>query len=429
MKKSIIITVFVSLIALCGFSQSVSVNIAQNVAKNFYFEHGIGHDSTLKYSTLQLSYIKTEKVGNDSIYYVFNVNGNKGWIIVSAQQNVVPVLAYSLGGIFDTVKANQPPAFKYWLNNYTAQIRYAINQNLNADASINTMWSYYNSNNVSKNNPKPLSIGPLLQTTWAQCGYYNDLCPVDASSVCGDNRVPVGCVATAMAQVMKYWNYPASGTGSHSTSTNYGTLAAFFSSTTYNYANMPNNVTSSNSDVATLMYHCGISVDMDYGPDGSGAYTEDAKNAFLWYFKYDLSAYYRNKDDDGYSDAAWSSLITTNLNNGFPVIMGGQDNSSGEGHEWVCDGYSTANYFHMNWGWGWSGGGNYCYINAIIPNSTPPQPNYTSGQDAIFSLAPPCGTTLDAANTTGTYEDRCTIYLAPGFSTQSGGTFHARIVP
>jgi hypothetical protein len=432
MKKQLILIVSSLIIMVNGaFSQTVPINKAQKVAKNFYYERAYNHDNNVKYNNVQIDAIKTEIAGNDSVYYIFKVNANKGWIIVSAQQNVIPVLAYSLEGEFDTVKANQPPAFKYWLNNYKSQIQYAISHNITADTFATAKWTYYNSYNATKGSPKQInSISPLLQTTWKQCGYYNDLCPIDANSVCGDspNRVPVGCVATAMAQVMKYWNYPESGSGSHINAyRNYGTLAGLFSATTYNFANMPNNVTSSNSDVATLMYHCGIAVDMNYGPTGSGAYTRDAKNALLWYFRYDLTAYYRNKDDDGYTDAAWNNLIINDLNNNFPVIMGGQDASLEEGHEYVCDGYDSPNYFHFNWGWGWPSGGNYCYVSAIIPTGS--GYNFSSGQDAIFNLAPPCGQTLNSPDVTGSFEDRCTIYLESGFNTSAGGTFHAKIVP
>jgi len=437
MKKKLIL-LFVSLIMVNGtFCQNVPIITAQNVAKNFYYERAYNHDNNAKYSDIHLSFIQAETASNDSIYYVFNNNANKGWIIVSAQQNAIPVLAYSFEGAFDTIKANQPPAFKYWLNIYKTQIQYAISHNLIADTAIASKWTYYNSN-AAKSSPKQIqSVGPLLSTEWAQDCNYNAMCPQDNTTSCPGNppptaspcgRVWAGCVALAMAQVMKYWNYPESGNGSHIDHTNYGSLAAFFSATTYNWANMPNNITSSNSDVATLIYHCGIACNMDYGPCGSGSTTSDAINALTSYFKYDPSAYYKNKDDNGYSDATWSNMITADLNNNFPVIMGGCDPSS-DCHEWVCDGYDSPNHFHMNWGWGWTGGGNYCYVSAIIPNSIPPQPNYTSSQDAIFNLAPPCGTTLSGPDVTGSFEDRCTIYLEPGFNSTAGGTFHAKIVP
>ena len=140
--------------------------------------------------------------------------------------------------------------------------------------AIKAKWEF-----LSKtNNPKPFfrgpqGVSPLIQTTWNQSPYYNDLCPYDNNY---NEYTVTGCVATAMAQVLKFWNYPATGSGFHSyNDPNYGTQSADFGSTTYDWTNMPMELTSSNTAVATLMYHCGVSVDMTYGvaeTGGSSAY-------------------------------------------------------------------------------------------------------------------------------------------------------------
>ena len=259
MKIKFSLTLSAFMILINGaFSQNVPIITAQNVAKNFYFERAVNHNPTLRYANINLTNILTKTRGSNNIYYVFNVDSGRGWIVTAAQQNVVPILAFSTEGNFDTVKANQPPAFKYWMKNYESQINYAIDNNIQADSAISNKWTYLNSNSAI-NTPKQIqSVGPLLQTTWAQNCYYNAMCPVDNTTSCTGGGIPspcghvwVGCVAEAMGQVMKYWSYPETGTGSHIDATSYGNLYANFGTTIYAWPNMPNNVTSANTDAPT----------------------------------------------------------------------------------------------------------------------------------------------------------------------------------
>ena len=129
---------------------------------------------------------------------------------------------------------------------------------------------------------------PLCSTTWNQDCYYNQLCPTATGGPC--NKVYAGCVATAMAQIMKFWNWPAQGTSSHSyTHPTYGAQTANFDSTTYDWTHMPIYLTSGSTNtqktaVATLIYHCAVSVDMDFDPNGSGAYSQNIPAALINYF-------------------------------------------------------------------------------------------------------------------------------------------------
>jgi hypothetical protein len=164
------------------------------------------------------------------------------------------------------------------------------------------------------------AVKPLLKTTWDQGAFYNDSCPYDNTA---KKRVPVGCVATAMAQTMKYWGYPSKGVSSTSyTHATYGLLKANFGNTTYNWLAMPNKVTAPNSEVARLMYHCGVALNMNYGPDGSGAWatydTRYAKTAnmhlsLIDYFQYDnisISSIFKRN----FTDQAWQDKLKTELN-------------------------------------------------------------------------------------------------------------------
>src|SRR5665213_3647716 len=163
-----------------------------------------------------------------------------------------------------------------------------------------------------------------------------------------------------MAQIMRFWKYPTTGTGSSSYcdcgspnfTSNYGTLNANYGATTYNWNNMPLNVTSANTDVATFNYQCGVSVEMDYSPSGSGAQVIDygggypcAQISYVNYFGYDPSTI-QGHDKSSYSDTQWIALLKGDLDIGRPIQYVGADPSAG-GHTWVCDGYDANDNFHM----------------------------------------------------------------------------------
>jgi hypothetical protein len=225
------------------------------------------------------------------------------------------------------------------------------------------------------------SAGPLLSTEWGQSTYYNDYCPVDYDGP--DDHALVGCVAVAMAQVMKYYNFPETGSGSHSYShPSYGTLSADFGSTTYDWDSMPDSLSDYDSDVAELLYHAGVSVDMDYGPSGSGASTGATATALKTYFSYDNTASYVRKSD--YSGDDWAALLREEIDNNRPVIYRGYDVDAGSGHAFVCDGYSGSDYFHFNWGWYGSYQDEYFYLNDLTPGSH----DYSDSQAAVVGIAP-----------------------------------------
>jgi len=202
-------------------------------------------------------------------FYIFSTENN-GYVIVAGDDRVIPILGYSEDGTFDP--NNIPPNMQKWLEGYKSEIRYVVENNIAATAEIQSEWQMLQSGGGIKAPSLADAVAPLLTTKWDQSPYYNDLCPGT-----GSNKAVTGCVATAMAQVMKFHNYPTTGTGFHSyNSANYGTLSANFGGTTYNWTNMPNQLTSSSSStqktaVATLMYHCGVSVDMMYSAQSSGA--------------------------------------------------------------------------------------------------------------------------------------------------------------
>ena len=265
MKKIYIFTPFLALIvSSVSFAGEVKSDMAALVAKNFYWDKAVSL-SGLSYDEISPTLIHTELFGNEKIYYVFNINMSDGFVIVSADDIALPVLGYSDAGCYNLT--DHPPALDYLLDLYIDQISFAKTRGITASPETLEMWR-----TLEKKNPNPVltrGVSPLLTTTWNQDCYYNGQCPVDAAGPCG--RVYAGCGASAMAQHMKYYSHPSIGTGSHSyTHATYGLQSANFGATTYDYSQMPNSITASNTHIAQLMYHCGVAVDMDYGSSGSG---------------------------------------------------------------------------------------------------------------------------------------------------------------
>ena len=329
-----------------------------------------------------------KKSGQTTYFYVFNA-GNEGFVIVAGDDNVSPILGYSYEGAFDP--NNIPPNAQKWLEGYKNEIRYVIEQEISATEQIQREWTdYYN--NTPRQVRKSGSVAPLVSTKWNQGTYYNAMCPGS-----GNNKAVTGCVATAMAMIMKYWNYPVMGSGFRSyNSQNYGTLSANFGITTYDWNNMPNQLTASSTQtqkdaVATLMYHCGVSVNMNYSPSGSGAYTvgpaPSSEHALKTYFGYKNTLSGKNKSS--YTDANWKNLLKTELNNGRPILYSGH--GSGGGHAFVCDGYDDNDFFHFNWGWGGTGPDGYYAINALNPPALGTgggSGGFNTSQQAIIGIEP-----------------------------------------
>ncbi len=196
------------------------------------------------------------------------------------------------------------------------------------------------------------SVSPLLTTGWAQACYYNDSCPDDVNGSCG--HALTGCGATAMAQILKYHNYPVNGIGVHSyIDPDYGTITANFENSYYDWPNMPDILNSSSSPeviaaVAQLMFHCGVSVEMDYAAGSSYSGTTSLRNAFYDYFRYSSKAQLIKKSH--FSDSTWKNMLRKELDEERPVFY--CISSGTGGHFIVLDGYSDNDYFHFNWGYG-----------------------------------------------------------------------------
>lgn len=385
MNKKILLTIVLSICILVAMGQSTGIQKSQTVAKNFY-QSAIAHTT----STPQLVYTGTNGTRGADCFYVYNI-GN-GFVIVSADERVQPILGYSTEGAFNP--ADLPLGLQDLLQSYTDEISAIMANVTEADAQLQNSW-----NSLADGSWTPTrggrSVDALLDNetginNWQQNNGYNYYCPADAAGPAG--KCYVGCCALSMGQVIHYWQHPTQGTGSHSYECNhssyldglygdYGTQSANFGATTYNYSLMPNNLNSSTPSnqilaIAKLLYHCGVSIEMWYGNQGSMGFHADIAEALQTYFKYDecLTVW-----KDSYS-GNWEDLLKSDLDLGRPIIYCAY--ASVGGHEFVCDGYNASNYFHFNMGWGGTYNGFYAIDNLNA------QYNFNSSHGAIAHIRP-----------------------------------------
>ena len=356
-------------------SQLVASPIDVEQARHLGMKYVQNHASR-QVSELSLAYTEMTESGTNALY-VFNFDG--GYIIVAADDVALPILAYGEEGNFDATQISEGLA--YYLRHYARQIGYAVENNLQPEAEVMAQWeSIARTGSEGSNTRGTRDVSPLISTNWNQDNPYNLYCPTGHGGPGG--HAYAGCVATAMSMVMKRWNWPDHGESSYSyTPDGYPTQTVNFENTYYEWNNMPNSCNTSNYQaVATLMYHCGVAVDMQYGSQGSGAYSQDVPEAIAKYFRYTNHA--TRLERDLYTKYDWEEMLIANLEEGFPLYYSGSDTDGG--HAFVCCGYRESDRkFYFNWGW--SGfNNNYFAIDALNTYSG----YFNSNQAAIFDFIP-----------------------------------------
>ena len=376
--KKFLFTCVMAAIASCCLAARVDRVTAMRVANSFRDNHADYQASILRGMPKTPLTDITDRLDFANLYVFAD---DHSFVIVAADDCVQPILAYSMDNTFGTEP--MPDNVGFWLRGYDEQIALAIAQNAVPTRQAAQDWEMLKScKNVQLR--ATAAVAALLKTTWNQSSPYNNLCP---------SGCPTGCVATAMAQVMNYWKYPTKGIGSHSyeyTHTTYGIQEADFGATTYDWSNMRdsysyNATNAQRTAVATLMRHCGVSIDMNYGPNGSSAQTAKVALALKDYFNYDDDLYYAMRDD--YTDSEWIALLKAELDASTPrpVQYQGFDTGAASGHSFVLDGYDNNNRFHVNWGWGGSSDGWF-----TVDNLRPGSYNFSAAmQAAIFGVRPP----------------------------------------
>lgn len=359
MKKTIILFLLITL-TVKGFSQ-VNETRAHQVAQAFA-------EANLNAKGEMLTLVKADNI------YVYNV-GDHGFVMVSGNTVLPPVLGYSKNENFPDL-SDAPDHYVAWIEHYGEMIDYAIAEGLTPEPSVMEQWDEALEGRFAARGTT--TVNPLVTTHWNQDCYYNEYCPATSGGWWGGGpcgHVYAGCVACAMAQVMKYWNHPQVGFGSHSyVHSTYGEQSANFAATTYQWDDMPEQIYSHNDAVATLMYHCGVSVDMNYSASGSGAQSKDVETALRSYFGY-CGAKYREKSK--YENDVWISMLKSELDLSHPVYYSGSNGDSG--HAFVCDGYDANDFFHFNFGWSGSSDEYYSIYDVN---------GWSNGQAAVMNIVP-----------------------------------------
>ncbi len=331
-----------------------------NQNENFYSKHRIGG---AKLSPV-LSY-------RGHGFYAFDL-GN-GFVLASRTKSLPPILGYSDSGSFSS--ASSSACFRSFIKQYEQEYR--------PDFRI------YKPSNVSE------EVLPLLSDRWHQYEPYNILCPYSAE---GESRCVAGCVAISMAELMNYYKYPSQGTGylEYNDSTGSGMiLHTDLSDHKYSWSEILNDYTeayseSSAQSVAQLIYDCGVSVNMRYGQESSGASIIRQPIALVNNFGYDegMQLYYRNFFDQ----VSWDSIMFNELNEGRPILVGGW--TGGGGHSYVCDGYDKNGLFHLRMGYPDNAATGYYYFTWSTPDLLPwrdinsPEAGFNVLQSILVGIKP-----------------------------------------
>ena len=364
MRKIILFLVLFTLTNLLLWSKQIDQKEAKKIAENFisnyvfYQQRNAGFDLDLVYTGFNQD-VKNKKGQVEKYYYVYNIGNKQGFIIISADDVNYPIIGYSKTGSYDV--NHLPENFKSWMKSVEMGMQHAFDNSINPTQEIKSEWEAYR--NSAKNiRTKLTEVQPLIKTKWAQGAPYNSQIPY---------RVRTGCVATVLAQIMKFHQYPISGIGkipfykTQDPSNNQIYILPEIDLTqyTYQWSDMLNDYSIGYTPeqakaVGLLMYHIGTSVKMQYGIYGSGAFSKDAVKSLYTYFNYDQGIdyvvrgkYYSNVSEIIINDDEWNSLIVNELNNGRPIFYSGSTDTN-EGHAFVCDGYDSNGLFHFNFGWG-----------------------------------------------------------------------------
>ena len=416
MKKLFNLLVLALLAVVSLQAAPVDVNHAKALGVKF-----MKTNTTIKSAQADLVYTAYTDKGQ-ACFYVFAVQP-KGFVIVAADDRARPILGYSTESNFTP---QLPDGLMTFFDNYKAGFTqmYANNDERTEQAVAD--WTSLEKTGKLGNKRESV-VGPLLSSIWNQTDLYNNMAPYDPSSVYSQH-CKSGCVANTMSQLMRYWEWPRSGTGSYGYNAysyygNYGWQQANFEEATYRFELMPDflDFASPQAEVdatALLEYHAGVSVNMGYGPNASGAYSQDVPGALIDHFRYSPNLILR--DMDYYSFDEWENMIYDNLDEGMPLYY----SSSGPdgGHAYVLDGYDDFYMFHLNWGWAGFDNGYYPIDGFYLTYYSFPWNHF-----AIFNMHPnpeyydaPKAVNGDFITPSGEVRQYVDLWIAPVYQTRNG---------
>ena len=392
-----------SMVVMTISAGNIDASAARNAASAFIRQQAApGMFRATSPADLTLTHAEpSSAVAGANDYYAFNVKGG-GFIIISGDDRATQVLGYSDKGYIDF--NNLPAPLQDLLSGYKEEIEFL--QTFEGNDLVPAHATFQDNG----------TVGPLIQTTWGQEMPYYLQCPIDNGEYC-----VVGCVATAMAQVMYYWRYPTSCSSISAYSLGGwwggGTTIPGLPATTFDYSLMllsychwdwdnselvQDTYTDEQAqEVAKLGRYCGQAVEMDYSPEGSGAYTSD-QLAAMKSFGYSQSAQYVQKNgwySSSYTTAQWEAMIRAELDAGRPILYAANDPSAG-GHAFICDGYNSDNKYHFNFGWYGTCDGWYVSTALNMTHRDGEQLKFNSGHEMLTGVEPPayCILTAESIN-------------------------------
>jgi len=360
--------------ALAGGAAFASLLSPQEALDNLFAN---GRSRIKAFDRASISFVSAEGRQDSPALYLFNTK--EGFLVVSADDETTPLLGYSDAGTLPYDTAEMAPAFRYWISSLSERIDNLREQPKSKYGVI-----------AKATRPNREPIATLCATRWNQDAPYYNKCPLYYGS-----NTYTGCVATAMAQAMKYHNWPDRGEGKNGYRWNRQDIISDFSTHTYDWSNMKNiytggEYTQTEADaVALIMSDAGVSVNMSYSTQGSGAQSIKIASALGKYFRYDKNTLrYYSRDCFGLLD--WEEMIYNSLKNDGPVIYNGQSYQGG--HSFICDGYDKDGYFHFNWGWGGVSDG-YFLLDALDPydqgiGGSASNTGFNFQQDIIIGIRP-----------------------------------------
>lgn len=317
--------------------------------------------------------VRTRASSDTPAYYIFNSKGSDGFVIVSGDDRFPEVVAYSDNCSFNLDNIN--PGARAYLDNLAEMVRCVQNGTCQPPVLTSALFA------------DAVGVEPLVMTQWDQGYPFNKLCPLD-----GGKNSMVGCVATAFAQIMRYWQWPKVGKNklSHTIALpGYGKVEIDFSKSEYDWSMMPYTKAEISSNeacinaVSKISYECGIATRMNYSAQGSGTYECYAMQALYTYMRYKSSTMEWHRRDCFATQEEWDAIWKAEIDAGRPLLFSGVDAGGHGGHAFVLDGYDAKGYAHINWGWGGNSDG---YFLSSLMNGGSSQ--FSNGQTMITGIEP-----------------------------------------
>ena len=385
-----------SLILLCSvsalFARPLNEREARHLAEQFFHQVAYTHKVLapaqqplilVSAPIRQSAGVELRTLSGDKAryYYIYNRGSNAGFVIIAGDDELTSYIGYATTG--QVLEQDMPEQLRAFLKACQERID-ELTSSVGLRSSLRP---------TPRTATEPAQIAPLLgNIQWNQSAPWNNQTPTDNQG----KHMPVGCVATAYTQVMRYHQWPTQGEGTFSYTEERSNRqhSVDYGATTYDWAHMPeryNDPSSATSEetqaLSTLAYHAGVAVEMMYAPNGSGSYTPLVARALADHFRYDKRVSFKSRSN--YTQSSWEQMLRAELIAARPIVYSGS--GSGGGHAFVCDGYDTEGLFHINWGWGGMSDG-YFNLNYLVPSDLGigggAGGGFSLGQGAVVGIKP-----------------------------------------